>query len=133
MISDLGFASLHCHVNYERVIPRPLGEAIHAKKRKQFLLCHFISIQSLNSKIKHEFHYVLLLKDYISRFLELLPATDPNHYVVAEIPYQTVRTEEVRMVNQDVVEDSGHSTQLAAVNKKHCHYYLFFLIEYHRP
>jgi len=26
------------------------------------------------------------------------------------------------MVNQDVVEDSGHSTQLAAVNKK---YYLF--------
>jgi hypothetical protein len=28
------------------------------------------------------------------------------------------------MVNQDVVEDSGHSTQLAAVNKKHCHYYL---------
>jgi len=29
------------------------------------------------------------------------------------------------MVNQDVVEDSGHSSQLAAVNKKHCHYYLF--------
>ena len=29
------------------------------------------------------------------------------------------------MVNQDVVEDSGHSTQLAAVNKKHCHFYLF--------
>jgi hypothetical protein len=29
------------------------------------------------------------------------------------------------MVNQDVVEDSGHSTQLAAVNKKHCNYYLF--------
>jgi len=29
------------------------------------------------------------------------------------------------MVNQDVVEDSGHSTKLATVNKKHCHYYLF--------
>ena len=29
------------------------------------------------------------------------------------------------MVNQDVVEDSGHSTQLAAENKKHCHYCLF--------
>ena len=28
------------------------------------------------------------------------------------------------MVNQDVVEDSGHFTQLVAVNKKHCHYYL---------
>jgi len=36
------------------------------------------------------------------------------------IPYVTVRTEEVRMVNQDVVEDSGHSTKLATVNKKHC-------------
>ena len=41
------------------------------------------------------------------------------------IPYLTVCTEEVRMVNQDVVEDSEHSTQLAAVNKKYCHYYLF--------
>ena len=29
------------------------------------------------------------------------------------------------MVNQDVVEDSGHSTKLATVNKKHCHYDLF--------
>jgi hypothetical protein len=29
------------------------------------------------------------------------------------------------MVNQDVVEDSGHSTKLATVKKKHCHYYLF--------
>jgi len=28
-------------------------------------------------------------------------------------------------VNQEVVEDSGHSTQVATVNKKHCHYYLF--------
>jgi len=30
------------------------------------------------------------------------------------------------MVNQDVVEDSGHSTQLATVNKKQCHYYFFY-------
>ena len=29
------------------------------------------------------------------------------------------------MVNQDVVEDSGHCTKLATVNKKHCHYCLF--------
>jgi hypothetical protein len=29
------------------------------------------------------------------------------------------------MVNRDVVEDSGHCTQVATVNKKHCHYYLF--------
>jgi hypothetical protein len=29
------------------------------------------------------------------------------------------------MVNPDVVEDSGHCTKLATVNKKHCHYYLF--------
>jgi hypothetical protein len=41
------------------------------------------------------------------------------------IPYLTVRTEEVRVVKQDVVEDSGHSTKLATVNKKRCHYYLF--------
>ena len=41
------------------------------------------------------------------------------------LPYLTVRTEEVRMVNQDVVEYSGHFTKVATVNKKHCHYYLF--------
>jgi hypothetical protein len=41
------------------------------------------------------------------------------------MPYLTVRTEEVRTVNQDVVEDSGHSTKLATVNKKDCDYYLF--------
>jgi len=29
------------------------------------------------------------------------------------------------MVNQDVEDDSGHSTKLATVNKKHCDYYLF--------
>ena len=29
------------------------------------------------------------------------------------------------MVNQDVVEDSGHSTKLATVNQKHCDYCLF--------
>jgi len=29
------------------------------------------------------------------------------------------------MVNQDVVEYSGHFTKVATVNKKHCHYYLF--------
>jgi hypothetical protein len=29
------------------------------------------------------------------------------------------------MVNQDVMEDSGHSTKLATVNKKQCHYDLF--------
>jgi len=28
------------------------------------------------------------------------------------------------MVNQDMVEDSGHSTKVATVSKKHCHYYL---------
>jgi len=41
------------------------------------------------------------------------------------IPYLTVRTEEVRMVNQDVAEDSGHFTKVATVNKKHYLYYLF--------
>ena len=39
--------------------------------------------------------------------------------------YLTVRTEEVRMVNQDVAEDSRHFTKVATVNNKHCHYYLF--------
>ena len=29
------------------------------------------------------------------------------------------------MVNQHVVEDAGHSTKLATVNKKQSHYYLF--------
>jgi hypothetical protein len=29
------------------------------------------------------------------------------------------------MVNQDVVEDTGHSIKVATVNKKHWHYYLF--------
>ena len=46
----------------------------------------------------------------------------PSTYL--PIPYLTVRTEEVLMVNQDMVEDSGHSTKVATVSKKHCHYYL---------
>ena len=45
--------------------------------------------------------------------------------LVGHIAYLTVRTEDVRMVNQDVVQNSGHSTQVATMNKKHCHYYLF--------
>ena len=45
-------------------------------------------------------------------------------YMSLDIPYLTVRTEEVRMVNQDVVEDSGHSRKWQHKNKKHCHYYL---------
>jgi hypothetical protein len=48
------------------------------------------------------------------------------------LPYVTVRTAEVHMVNQDVVDDSGYSTKLATVNKMHCDY-LLSLIDYHRP
>jgi hypothetical protein len=33
------------------------------------------------------------------------------------------------MVNQDVVEDCGHSIKVATVNKKHCHYYLFHRLQ----
>jgi len=43
---------------------------------------------------------------------------------ITSIPYLTVRSKKVLMVNQDVVEDSGHSTKLATVSKKHCDYYL---------
>ena len=46
-------------------------------------------------------------------------------FMIDHRPYLTVRTEKVRMVNQDEMEDSGHSTKLGTVNKKHCHYYLF--------
>jgi len=45
--------------------------------------------------------------------------------VRVSIPYVTVRTKKVCMMNQDVVEDSGHSAKLATVNMKHCDYYLF--------
>jgi len=50
---------------------------------------------------------------------------DFHPYGSISLPYVTVRTEEVRMVNQDVMKDSRHSTKVAKVNKKHCQYYLF--------
>ena len=84
MISDFCFTCLHCHVNDQRVVPRPLDLAVHGNKPNKALHFDFTSIQSLYSKTKHNFQYVLILKDDFSGFVQLVPATDPKYNVVGE-------------------------------------------------
>ena len=44
----------------------------------------FISIHPLYSKSNHIFAYVLILKDDLSGFVELIPSSSPDYFVVAD-------------------------------------------------
>ena len=71
---------LHCTVNQNEVIPRPLAETLHATKPNQVLHYDFLYI----GKMDPENIYVLVLKDDFSNFVELVPCKKADHFAVVD-------------------------------------------------
>jgi hypothetical protein len=69
-----------CYANDNGVIRRPLGEGLHGATCNVVLHFDFISMHPLNSKSNH----VLILKDDLPRFVQMIPFSSPDHFVVAE-------------------------------------------------
>ena len=67
---------LHCIGSLDSKVPRPLGEALHASRRNQVI--HFLFVKNTRN-----FSYVLVLKDDLSHFVELVPSDRTDHVVVA--------------------------------------------------
>ena len=75
---------LPCRVNDKPFIPRPLGEAVHGIALDQVLHCDCLYIQNRLKTSKQLFEYVLVLKDDFLGFVELIPATAADYFVVAD-------------------------------------------------
>jgi hypothetical protein len=66
---------LHCSVaDSQEIIPRPLGEQIHATERNQILHYDFIHIGAS----EEGFMYLLVIKDDYSGYVDLIPCETPN-------------------------------------------------------
>src|SRR5437016_12104641 len=77
-IQDFLRKCIHCISNKQSTIPRPFAEATHASHPNEVLHYDFLFISSKNKEVK----YVLVLKDDLTNYLELVPAKIPNHFVV---------------------------------------------------
>jgi hypothetical protein len=75
---------LHCSVNDNPLIPRPLGEALHGTAPNQVLHYDCLYIKKSLKTSKEPFEYVLVLKDDFLGFLELIPGTASDHFLVAD-------------------------------------------------
>ncbi len=72
---------LHCAVADSRqVIPRPLGEQMHAEKRNQILHYDFMHVGLSQDGLS----YVLVIKDDFTGFVDLTPCEIPNAEVVVK-------------------------------------------------
>jgi len=83
-IKEFCRSCLHCHVNDQRAILCPLGEAVHGKEKNEALHFDFISMHQLTPKSKQVYKYVLILKDVFSGFVELILTTSPAPFTIAE-------------------------------------------------
>jgi len=68
---------LHCIESLDSKVPRPLGEALHASRRDQVLHYDFLFLKNTRN-----FAYILVLKDDLSHFVELVPSERTDHVVV---------------------------------------------------
>jgi len=68
---------LHCIGSLDSKVPRPLGEALHASRRNQIIHYDFLFVKNTR-----KFSYVLVLKDDLSRFVELVPSKRTDDVVV---------------------------------------------------
>ena len=75
---------LHCRINDQKVIPRPFGKAVHGNERNEVLHFDFISMYYLTPKSEHLYKHVLILKNECSGFVELISATNPDHFTVPD-------------------------------------------------
>ena len=70
---------LHCSVaDPRKVIPRPLGEQMHASTRNQILHYDFMHVGISDSGST----YLLVIKDDFSGFVDLVPCESPTGDVV---------------------------------------------------
>ena len=77
-------SNLDCRVSDKPFIPRPLGEDIYGTAPNQVVHYDFLHIQKSFKSSNHPFEYVLVLKDWFSGFLGLIPATIGGHVAVAD-------------------------------------------------
>ena len=72
---------LHCSVaDPRKVVPRPLGEQMHASKRNQILQYEFMLVGISDSGST----YLLVIKDDYSGFVDLVPCVSPTGDVVVD-------------------------------------------------
>jgi hypothetical protein len=78
---------LHCTAAFDCRAPRPYGETLHAEELNQVLHCDFMKIQTDSKKLKSKVgrnHYVSVIKDDVSRFVELVPVYYCQFHMFAE-------------------------------------------------
>jgi hypothetical protein len=66
------------------VIPRAWGETLHATDRAKLLMFDFLYIGSLPKASKHDYQYILVLKDGYSGLVELIPCASAEHEIVVQ-------------------------------------------------
>ena len=71
---------LHCITTKSGPIPRPLGEAVHGSRPNEVLHYDFLHV----GKSEDGYVYVLVIKDDLSNFVELIPSKTADHFVVAD-------------------------------------------------
>jgi Integrase zinc binding domain len=72
---------LHCESTLGRgMIPRPLGEALHAESPNEVLHFDFLYL----GREDDQFTYVLVIKDDFSSFCEIFPCRSADSFVAAD-------------------------------------------------
>eukprot|EP00474_Spongospora_subterranea_P007036 CRZ07494.1 hypothetical protein [Spongospora subterranea] len=75
---------LHCLVSKgPHRIPRPLGSAVHGAKPNQVVHVDFFDMGKPPRHASHNWRYILLLQDDLSKFCELIPAESATAEVMA--------------------------------------------------
>ena len=73
---------LHCGYNEGKMVPRPWGEAVHAKAPNEVLHYDFLFISKPRKGDKHNYQYLFVVQDDFSGFRELVLAETADHVVV---------------------------------------------------
>ena len=87
-------------------IPRPLGQALPGTPPKQCLHHDFLYIQKRLKTSNQPFEYVVVLKDDFSGFVELIPATAADHFVVADALVQWYSRVGMRLMH--LIDQGSH-------------------------
>jgi hypothetical protein len=81
-VIDFCKTCLHCIGRLDAKIPRPLGEAIHAGERNRVL--HYDSLFIKDNDAPETPQRILVIKDDLSHFVELIPCRKATAFVIAE-------------------------------------------------